>query len=195
VSGDCHGQVIRAVLQKMEPKAKALPYLELDSMMLAQVVEVAQMISKNDINSNHIQNWVRRGYLPHPEKKRYSREQVASIFLINDLRNILTLEEINRLLRFVNADPENTADDRINPVELYRYYSQTFDRTTADWERFLAELEREVLDTLANADIAEEDKERVATALIMLNLLARANLYKPIVEQWLSGIRATERGN
>ncbi|MHB8073524.1 MAG: DUF1836 domain-containing protein, partial [Desulfosporosinus fructosivorans] len=54
-----HMQAIRDVLKDLEPKQKALPYLELDSMMLAQVVEVAKRVSQNDINPTHVQNWVR----------------------------------------------------------------------------------------------------------------------------------------
>ena len=65
-----HMQAIRDVLNDLEPKQKALPYLELDSMMLAQVVEVAQRVSQNDINPTHVQNWVRRKYIPHPQKKK-----------------------------------------------------------------------------------------------------------------------------
>ena len=55
-----HMEAIRDVLNDLEKKQKALPYLELDSMMLAQVVEVAKRVSQNDINPNHVQNWVRR---------------------------------------------------------------------------------------------------------------------------------------
>lgn len=180
---------IRAVLDELEPKKKALPYLELDSMMLAQVVEVAQRVSQNDINSMHIQNWVRRKYLPNPIKKKYSREQVANILLINDLRNILPLEDISRLLGYVNESLDDNSDDRINPTKLYRYYAEIFDRTTDDWERSLTGLEKEVEDTLAGENLPDEDKGKVAETLLLLNLLARANLYKLIAERWLQNLK------
>ncbi|MDI6880474.1 MAG: DUF1836 domain-containing protein [Desulfitobacteriaceae bacterium] len=181
---------IRDVLSQLEPKTKALPYLELDSMMLSQVVEVAQRVSQNDINSTHIQNWVRRQYLPHPEKKKYNREQVANILLINDLRNILSLEQISRLLSFVNESMLDNSDDRIRPTKLYRYYGDIFDRTYSDWQASLNGLEREVEEALAGEGLNEVDKNKVETALVILNLLARAQLYKQIAERWLSGLEA-----
>jgi len=181
-------QAIRDVLNDLEPKEKALPYLELDSMMLAQVVEVAQRVSQNDINPTHVQNWVRRKYIPHPQKKKYNREQVANILLINDLRDILSLEEISKLLGYVNENLLDTSDDRINPTKLYGYYSEIFDRSQMDWEKSLQELEEEVAETLAGEVMIAPDREKVATTLVMLNLLARANLYKQIAKRWLKGL-------
>lgn len=176
------------IANQYEPKKKALPYLELDSMMLSQVVEVAQRVSQNDINNTHIQNWVRRNYLPHPQKKKYTREQVANILLLNDLRNILTLEEASELLRFVNLNLDDNSDDRINPAKLYKYYSEIFDLTQNDWVTSLEQLPKEVNQTLAEEDLSDEDKDKVAASLVILNLLARANLYKQIAQQWLKNI-------
>jgi hypothetical protein len=187
-------KTISQVLSELEPKRKALPYLELDSMMLSQVVEVAQRVSQNDINSTHIQNWVRRKFIPNPVKKKYSKEQVANILLINDLRNILPLEEITRLLAFVNLDPLDTADDRLNPTKLYGYYSEIFDRAMDDWQTSLQGLQREVEETLAGEELAPEDQDKVTTTLVMLNLLARANLYKQIAEHWLGQLEKEDEG-
>lgn len=179
---------ILEIANQFEPKSKALPYLELDSMMLSQVVEVAQRVSQNDINSMHVQNWVRRKYLPHPHKKKYSREQVANILLLNDLRNILSLEETSRLLGFVNQTLDDDSDDRINPAKLYRYYSEIFDRTQQDWVKSLEQLQLEVNDTLAGEEMSEADQEKVSATLVILNLLARGNLYKQIAQQWLKNV-------
>jgi len=179
---------ILEIANQFEPKSKALPYLELDSMMLSQVVEVAQRVSQNDINNMHIQNWVRRKYLPHPQKKKYNREQVANILLLNDLRNILTLEEASHLLGFVNQTLDDNSDDRINPAKLYRYYSEIFDRTQQDWVKSLEQLPKEVNDSLAGEEMNDVDKEKVASTLVILNLLAHGNLYKQIAQHWLKNI-------
>lgn len=173
------------IANQCEPKTKALPYLELDSMMLSQVVEVAQRVGQNDINNTHIQNWVRRKYLPHPQKKKYSREQVANILLLNDLRNVLSLEEASQLLSFVNLNLDDNSDDRINPAKLYRYYSEIFDLTQKNWVASIEQLPKEVNEALADEDLSDEDKDKVAGTLVILNLLARANLYKQIAQQWL----------
>lgn len=191
--GGCVEKGILDIANSVESKKKAFPYLELDSMMLSQVVEVARRVSQNDINSTHIQNWVRRKYVPHPQKKKYNREQVANILLINDLRKILPLEAISRLLSFVNQDLLDSSDDRINPTTLYKYYGEIFERTRTDWLQSVQELEREVKGTLAEEDLNEEDREKVTTTLILLNLLARANLYKQVAEDWLKGLGREQR--
>jgi hypothetical protein len=178
-----------------EPKSKALPYLELDSMMLSQVVEVAHRVSQNDINNTHIQNWVRRNYLPHPQKKKYTREQVANILLLNDLRNVLSLEEASQLLQFVNLKLDDNSDDRINPAKLYKYYSEIFDLTHKDWVTSLEQLPKEVNQALAGEQLPEEDKDKVAATLVILNLLARANLYKKIAQEWLRKVSEEDTPN
>lgn len=183
-----HLKEIMEIANHFEPKKKALPYLELDSMMLSQVVEVAHRVAQNDINNTHIQNWVKRKYLPNPQKKKYTREQVANILLINDLRNILSLEEASQLLSFVNLNLEDNSDDRINPAKLYRYYSEIFDLSQKDWVTSLEQLPKEVNQILAGEDLSEEDKDKVAATLVILDLLARANLYKQIAQQWLKNI-------
>ena len=177
-----HLKEIMEIANHFEPKKKALPYLELDSMMFSQVVEVAHRVAQNDINNTHIQNWVKRKYLPNPQKKKYTREQVANILLINDLRNILSLEEASQLLSFVNLNLEDNSDDRINPAKLYRYYSEIFDGR--------GHLRRKVgiNQILAGEDLSEDDKDKVAATLVILDLLARANLYKQIAQQWLKNI-------
>ncbi|MDR3270206.1 MAG: DUF1836 domain-containing protein [Peptococcaceae bacterium] len=181
-----------AAVSHLTEKKKALPYLELDSMMLAQVVEVARKVNQNDISPMHIQNWVRRKYLPKPCKKKYDREQVASILLINDLRNILSLEQISALLGFVNLDLHDLSDDRIHPAKLYQYYSEIFDRTQQDWGKMTDQLAAEVGESLAREQMSEEDRAAVAVTLVILNLLARANLYKQIALHWLEEV--TEEG-
>lgn len=183
-----HLKEIMEIANHFEPKKKALPYLELDSMMLSQVVEVAHRVAQNDINNTHIQNWVKRKYLPNPQKKKYTREQVANILLINDLRNILSLEEASQLLSFVNLNLEDNSDDRINPAKLYRYYSEIFDLSQKDWVTSLEQLPNEVNQILAGEDLSEDDKDKVAATLVILDLLARANLYKQIAQQWLKNI-------
>lgn len=164
-------------------------------MMLSQVVEVARRVSHNDINNTHIQNWVRREYLPHPQKKKYTREQVANILLLNDLRNILSLEDASQLLSFVNLNLSDNTDDRINPAKLYRYYSEIFDLTQEDWVTSLEQLPEEVNDALSGEELNPEDKDKVAATLVILNLLARANLYKQIAQEWLKNTHQPNQPN
>ena len=42
-----------------------------------------------------IQNWVKRGFVTHPQGRVYSREQFARIIIINMLRESLQIEKIS----------------------------------------------------------------------------------------------------
>ena len=92
------------------------------------------------------------------------------------------------MLGYVNENLLDTSDDRINPTKLYRYYSEIFDRSQLDWQKSLQGLEQEVEETLAGEEMVKEDRQKVANTLVILNLLARANLYKQIAKRWLNSL-------
>lgn len=79
-----------------------------------------------------IQNWVARGFIAHPINRRYDKNALARILLINSLRGALPLESIKRLLTYVNGSPENRLDDVIPESELYSYVCDiVFDKAFA----------------------------------------------------------------
>lgn len=82
-------------------------------LMLAQVAHIA------GLEPYVIQNWVARGFLPPPVNKRYSRRQLCRILIINMLRGALSLEEICRLLRYVNGHLDDISDDLVDDSVLY----------------------------------------------------------------------------
>lgn len=84
---------------------------------------VMQQIKElTDLNTPAIQNWVSRGFVPHPVNKRYSKDATARIFIINVLRETMTLEDIKKLLIYVNGNPESREDDIIPESKLYSYF-------------------------------------------------------------------------
>ncbi len=82
-------------------------------LMLAQVAHIA------GVEPYMIQNWVARDFLPPPVNKRYSRRQLCRILIINMLRSILNLEQICRLLSYVNGHLNDTSDDLVDDSMLY----------------------------------------------------------------------------
>ena len=71
-----------------------------------------------------VQNWVSRGFIPRPINKRYTKDVTARIFIINVLRNTMSLEDIKKLLVFVNGNAESHDDDIIPESELYSYFCE-----------------------------------------------------------------------
>ena len=66
-----------------------------------------------------IQNWVKRGFVSSPQKRVYSRVQLARIIIINMLRESLKIEDICLLINIIGCDTEDQSDDLIFDNELY----------------------------------------------------------------------------
>lgn len=80
---------------------------------------LAQMSHISGLETYDIQNWVARGYLPPPRSKRYDCSQLCRILIIKMLRTVLPLDEICRLLRYVNGHLDDASDDLVDDSMLY----------------------------------------------------------------------------
>lgn len=66
-----------------------------------------------------VQNWVKRGFLTPPEKKKYSCRQLSRIIMINMLKAAMPMESICRLLSYVNGHLDDESDDIIDDSVMY----------------------------------------------------------------------------
>ncbi len=89
------------------------------SMFLAGGVVLGQVASITGLEPYTVQNWVKRGFLPSPENRRYSQKQLCRIILINMLKSALPLETICSLLEYINGKLDEEADDIIDDAALY----------------------------------------------------------------------------
>ena len=89
------------------------------AMFMAGGMVLSQVASVTGLESYTVQNWVKRGFLPPPEQKRYTLRQLCRIININMLRSSLSMERICGLLSYVNGRLDDTADDIIDDAKLY----------------------------------------------------------------------------
>jgi len=89
------------------------------SMFLAGGMVLSQVANITGLEPYTVQNWVKRGFLPPPEQKKYSIRQLCRIININMLRASLPLDRICGLLSYVNGRLDDTADDIIDDAKLY----------------------------------------------------------------------------
>ncbi|QWU07673.1 DUF1836 domain-containing protein [Heyndrickxia coagulans] len=98
---------------------------------LNEIVALGSQIENTNFTLTAIQNWVKRDIkemIVAPEKgKKYSIDQMALLFLVEDLKTALDFDSIRKLLQLIVNDPEDEHDDLINPVQLYATYSQLFE--------------------------------------------------------------------
>ena len=92
---------------------------QLDGMFLAGGMVLSQVAQVTGLEPHTIQNWVKRGYLTSPVKKRYTHRQLCRILIINMLRSALPLDRICGLLQYVNGHLDDEADDLIDDTQLY----------------------------------------------------------------------------
>ncbi len=97
---------------------------QFDSMFLAGGMVLSQVASITGLEPYTIQNWVKRGFLTAPVKKRYSLSQLCRIININMLKAALPMEEICGLLGYINGRLDDNSDDMIDDAQLYFLFVQ-----------------------------------------------------------------------
>ena len=89
------------------------------SMFLGGGMVLSQVCAVTGLESYTVQNWVKRGFLSPPEKKRYSLRQLCRILNINMLKSALPMEDICGLLSYINGKLDSECDDLIDDTALY----------------------------------------------------------------------------
>lgn len=151
------------------PRANADRTDELfQSMFLAGGMVLSQVASITGLEPYTIQNWVKRGFLSAPRNKRYDMEQVCRIININLLKGALPLDEITRLLSYINGDLTDESGDTIDDTALYFMFVKLAVRAreldgTEQWNRAIDEVMVDYVEPIPGA------KERIVKVLrIML---------------------------
>ena len=93
----------------------------LDPLFLTGGLMLSQVARLTGLEPYVIQNWVRRGFVSPPQRKRYSYRQFCRIAMINMLKDALQLDRICTLLSYVNGQLDDESDDLIDDTQLYGY--------------------------------------------------------------------------
>lgn len=112
---------IKASIQNFKlPTYEEIPdvglYLEQTTQYVADRLAPLQSVS---ITPSMISNYVKQGLIESPVKKLYHRDQIAYLFFIATTKTVLTLEDIQVLIRLQSQ----TYDTKT----AYRYFSQEFE--------------------------------------------------------------------
>ncbi len=84
-------------------------------------LSLGQVCSITGLEVSTVQNWVKRGFVAHPVKKKYYERHFARILMITALRDSMKIEQIGELMTYVNGDTEDTSDDIVSEPVLYDY--------------------------------------------------------------------------
>ncbi len=149
---------------------------QFNAMFLGGGMVLSQVAAVSGLEPYAIQNWVKRGFLSPPVKKRYDLEQLCRILTINALKGVLSLDKICNLLSFVNGQLTDSSDDLIDDQILYFM----FVRLTARAKELYRAEDRDALLDAELSDYREPvpgARDRIKTALrVMLTAWVAARL-------------------
>ena len=89
------------------------------SLFLAGGLTLSQVARITGLENHTIQNWVKRGFLPPPRNKRYDMEQLCRIINMNILRGNMPLEQIVKLMGYLNGNLADESDDLVDDATLF----------------------------------------------------------------------------
>ncbi len=157
-------------------------------------IMMAQIKSISGIDTSTLQNWVKRGWVGNSKLKRYNKDLVARILIINMLRSCMQLEKIVFLMQYMNGNLDDPEDDIISAAELYDYICRIIDRLTAF--EYMPEKQVRVYIDEVIADYEEKTggaRKRLSKALEVMIVAYYASLLKSRSDEMLVGLIKPER--
>lgn len=161
------------------------------TMFLTGGVVLSQVTNITGLEAYAVQNWVKRGFLPPPQHKRYDLDQVCRILLINTFKNVLPMEQICGLLTYVNGHLDDRSDDIIRDSDLYFLFVRLAGRAReiGDAEQAAVLIEEYLTDYREPAPGA---KVRVAKALRVMLIAWLASRMRQAAEAALEEMKKEE---
>lgn len=136
-----------------------------DGIMLSQIREIC------GIDGSTLQNWTKRGWVASAHNKRYDKNQLSRILIINMMRDSMQLDRIAGLLTYVNGKAGDVSDDIIPESELYDYLCRVIDQLVEDdapgTDNINGLIERELESYEERAAGARRRLERACAIIIM----------------------------
>ncbi|MBO5163427.1 MAG: DUF1836 domain-containing protein [Ruminococcus sp.] len=150
---------------------------------------LSQLSKLTVLEGSTIQNWIKRGWVSSPKGKKYSEKQVVRILLINMLKGSMKLEQIAKLMTYINGDVEDTSDDIIEDVTLYNILCRII-FTAEDEGAFESDMVRGLINRELTNCAAEirSDEDKLRKAMYVMVMAYRSSCLKAEMETELCKI-------
>ena len=137
-----------------------------DGIMLSQIREIC------GIDGSTLQNWTKRGWVANARSKRYDKNQLARILIINMMRNSMQLDRISKILTYVNGRTSDKSDDIIPESELYDYLCRIIDLLIEEDRPHIGDLIRRVLSSYDERMPGDAKRLEKACGIIIMTYYA-----------------------
>lgn len=155
------------------------------SMFLAGGLTLSQVASITGLEPYTIQNWVKRGFLPPPQNKRYDMEQVCRLININILKGNMPLEQIIHLMSYLNGSLVDESDDLVDDTMLFFFFVKLAARAryiggSKAWDDALIEITEDYREPVPGA------REKLIRVLKIMLTVWCANMLKQQAEEMIA---------
>ena len=155
------------------------------SLFLAGGLTLSQVSNITGLEPYTIQNWVKRGFLSPPVGKKYNMEQVCRIININILKGAVPLEQIIKLMAYLNGDLADESDDLVDDTMLFFLFVKLAARAryiggTETWDDALIQVTEDYAEPVPGA------REKLIRVLKIMLTIWCANLMKQAADRMLS---------
>lgn len=132
----------------------------------ADGLSLGQVCAITGLEYSTVQNWVKRGFVDRPIKKKYYERHLSRILIINALRDSMKIDSIAELLERVNGSVYDESDDIIPEGKLYDYLCEVIRGMdmTRDTEE---EAQRIIAEVTADYTGPSSDSRHVLTTALM----------------------------
>ena len=152
---------------------------------------LSQLATLTGLEGSTIQNWIKRGWVMPTTGKKYGERQVVRVMLINILRGTIRLEDIARLMEYINGRVDDLNDDIMHDTELYNLMCQLLTEMSRGNLHSREEIEEEIERRL-DRGFQGENRKRLCKVLLIMILGYRASYYRRMAEQEYSDLEYEE---
>ena len=138
-----------------------------------------------------INNYAKNDLLPPPVKKKYSKDHLILLIFIYYLKNILSINDIQTLIKPLK-ERFHVSDDELN---LSKIYNTAYELQIEELEPVIEDLKvkyARALDTFSDANLDEEEKKRMQIFSFVTLLSYDVYVKKLLIEKILDNITAKE---
>lgn len=163
---------------KMNEKPAVSAFAEfLPLIRAADGLTLGQVCTLSGLETSTVQNWIKRGFVPHPIAKKYRERHIARILLINALRDSMPIDRVGALMTYINGNADDESDDIISDVDLYDIFSRVTEGI--DLDSLSNESTGERAERVLDGFMPESpERERLKRALTIMATAHIAGQYK-----------------
>jgi len=170
-------------------KGSSVSYEDLPKydLFLSQVIDyLNDKFVDEKFTNNIVQNYTKSEVITKSEdgkKRGYTKMHLIQLVLLSYMRPLLTTEEIKKVFRLAFNEINDRSDDILSWEETYKTFIQIQEESFDDYLITSLTNEDKLEELIKIFELKEKDQERIKIFLLVLSLIAEANVIKKLVQK------------